>query len=129
MFTELYEDGGVHPDGRPAFDNMARFGANMRPIDYEPEGLHSPVFHYPYDQTKNALINLKKADEVDPFHGIKMQYLNPNTGEPAMPTLDCYMQLLPSNLETQEYQSTATWVYSVVEGTGQTVINLSLIHI
>ena len=33
------------------------------------------------------------------------------------------MQLLPSNLETQEYQSTATWVYSVVEGTGQTVIN------
>ena len=98
MFTELYEDGGIHPDGRPAFDNMARFGANMRPIDYEPEGLHSPVFHYPYEQTKNALINLKKADEVDPFHGIKMQYLNPNTGEPAMPTLDCYMQLLPSRL-------------------------------
>ncbi len=123
MFTELYEDGGIHPDGRPAFDNMARFGANMRPIDYEPEGLHSPVFHYPYEQTKSALINLKKADEVDPFHGIKMQYLNPNTGAPAMPTLDCYMQLLPSNIETQEYQSTATWVYSVVEGTGQTIIN------
>ena len=123
MFTELYEDGEIHPEGRPQFDNVARYGANMRPMNYKSEELHSPVFHYPYDETRGALVDLKKADEVDPFHGIKMQYINPNTGAPVMPTLDCYMELLPAKMKTLDFQCTATWIYSVVEGTGRTVIN------
>ena len=33
------------------------------------------------------------------------------------------MELLPAKMETQEFQCTATWIYSVVEGTGRTVID------
>ncbi len=32
------------------------------------------------------------------------------------------MQLLPKGMETETLQSSAAWIYSVVEGTGKTVI-------
>ena len=51
-----------------------------------------------------------------------MQYVNPATGGPAMPTIASYMQLLPAGFAGETYQSTAAWIYSVVEGTGRTVI-------
>ena len=122
MFTDVYDGGGTHPEGRPPYDNVARFGANMRPMNYEAEGLHSPVFHYPYVNSKKALLELQKADDIDPCHGIKLQYINPNTGAPVMATLDCYLQLIPKKFQTLDYQSTGTWIYSVVEGMGKTII-------
>jgi len=122
MFAELYNGGELHPEGRPAFDNISRYGANLLPIGASFETQSSPVFHYPYAATREALLNLKKSGEIDPVHGIKMRYVNPANGGPVMPTLDCYMQLLPKGMETEEYQSTAAWIYSVVEGTGRTVI-------
>ncbi len=80
------------------------------------------MFHYPYADTKQALLNLQKADEIDSCHGIKMRYVNPASGGPVMPTIDCYMQLLPKGLETETLQSSAAWIYSVVEGTGKTIV-------
>ena len=63
-----------------------------------------------------------KAQDIDPYHGVKMQYVNPANGGPTMPTLGTYMQYLPNGFSTETYRSTAAWVYSVVEGTGRTVI-------
>jgi len=122
MFAELYNGGERYPDGRPAFDNMSRYGANMLPIGATFESQSSPVFHYPYKETKQALLNLGKSGETDPVHGIKMRYVNPANGGPVMPTIDCYMQLLPGKFRTENFQSTASWIYSVVEGTGKTTI-------
>jgi gentisate 1,2-dioxygenase len=122
MFSELYQGGKSYPEGRPAFDNIARYGANMLPMDAKFEEPSSPVFHYPYKATKEALLNLKRSGETDPYHGIKMQYINPVDGGPVMPTIGCYMQLLPGRFKTETYQSSAAWIYSVVEGHGRTII-------
>ena len=40
---------------RPAGDALARYGANMLPVDYKPRVLTSPVFVYPYERTREAL--------------------------------------------------------------------------
>ncbi len=122
MFAELYNGGELYPEGRPAFDNMSRYGANMLPIGATFETENSPVFHYPYKDTKQALLTLQKTGEIDPCHGIKMRYVNPANGGPVTATIDCYMQLLPKGMETETLQSSAAWIYSVVEGTGKTVI-------
>ena len=50
------------------------------------------------------------------------RFRNPASGGPVMPTIDCYMQLLPKGLETETLQSSAAWIYSVVEGTGKTIV-------
>ena len=75
------------------------------------------MFHYPYPKTRDALTTLAKSGDVDPYHGIKMEYINPATGGPSMPTLGTYMQHLPKGFTTETYRSTAAWVYSPAEGT------------
>ena len=81
--------------GRPVGDSIARYGANLVPVDYKPTTLTSPVFAYPYSRTREALECLSKGSPVDPCHGFKMRYINPVTGGHAMPTISTFMQLLP----------------------------------
>ncbi len=123
MSVEFYDDGKRHAEGRPAGDNMARYGANMLPMGASFDTANSPVFHYPYDKTRAALVRLKEAGEIDPCHGIKMEYINPVNGAATMPTLTSFMQCLPKGFKGETYQTTASWVYSVVEGEGRTIID------
>jgi gentisate 1,2-dioxygenase len=122
IFAEAYPN-EFHPRGREVGDNQVRYGANMLPVGETFDTGNSPVFHYPYGRTRDALQKLKASREVDPFHGIKMEYINPTNGGPVMPTMGCFMQLLPKGFTGAEpYRSTAAWVYSVVEGRGRTQI-------
>jgi gentisate 1,2-dioxygenase len=63
-----------------------------------------------------------KAGQIDPTHGIKMEYVNPTNGGPVMPTISCYMQLLPKGFRGGSYQTTAAWVYACREGKGRTIV-------
>lgn len=82
----------------------------------------APAFSYPYMETRDALETLAASGSLDTCHGIKKEYLNRASGEPAIPTLSTFMQLLPAGFETAPYRSTASTVYSVVEGAGRVVI-------
>lgn len=92
------------------------------PVGYERQALTSPVFNYPYARTREALEQIRRADEWDPCHGIKLRYTNPVDGGWAMPTMGTFMQLLPKGFKTQPYRSTDGIVFSVVEGNGRTII-------
>lgn len=121
VFTELYPE-ETFPEGRPGGDNIARYGANMRPVGATFTDENSPVFHYPYARTREALDKMSKAVEWDPYHGLKMEYVNPINGGTVMPTITCFNQLLPKGFKSETYQSTGAFIYSVIEGTGKTVI-------
>lgn len=121
VFAEPYPESRF-PDGHPTGDNMVRYGANMLPMGANFGTDNSPVFHYPYTKAREALETLRKSGEVDPRHGIKMEYVNPTNGGPVMPTMGCFTQLLPAGFSGDDYQTTAAWVYSVVEGSGKTVV-------
>ena len=122
IFAEPYGDGETYPAGRPTGDNIARYGGSMLPMGESFATQNSPVFHYPYTATREAIQAMNRAGELDPCHGIKMEYVNPSTGGPVMPTLSSFMQYLPKRFAAKTFQSTAAWVYSVVEGEGRTVI-------
>lgn len=107
---------------RPEGDSQARFGANMAPVDWRPEQRSSPVFNYPYVRSREALETLSRNGDPDPCHGHKLRYINPATGGSPMPTIGTFMALLPGGFSTIPYRSTDGTVYSVVEGTGETVI-------
>lgn len=105
---------------RPPGDSLARYGANMLPVDYKPAKA-SPVFNYPYARTREALATLARNSEPDPCHGYKLRYVNPATGGSPMPTIGAAMQLLPDGFTTAPYRSTDGTVFSVVEGEGETI--------
>ena len=106
---------------RPIGDNLARFGTGLLPVDYKNTTPASPVFNYPYERTREALEKMREAQDWDSCHGLKMCYVNPTTGDYALPTMATYMQLLPNGMTTAPYRSTDGMVYSVVEGTGRTI--------
>lgn len=127
VFAEGWKGNTMFPEGRPEGDCRARYGANMLPMDHEPQAPTSPIFRYPYSETRAALEQLA-SDGVDPVHGVKMEYINPETAGPVLPTLSAYMQLLPAGFCGQPYRTTAAWVYHVVDGSGRTVVGTEVLE-
>lgn len=114
--------GKVHPDDRPQGSAEGEFGNNLLPVDSVHSSRTSPIFNYPYRKTRESLHTLTRLRDPDPWHGYKMKYINPLTGDWAMPTLSTWMQLIPGNFRTRPYRSTDSTVFSVVEGHGTSVI-------
>jgi len=110
------------PVARPAGDSLARYGANMLPVDYRPQAGASPVFAYPYSRTREALYQMSRGEDAHPCHGYKMRYINPATGSHAMPTMATFMQLLPKGFDGGVHRSTDATVFVVVEGRGRSTI-------
>ena len=107
---------------RPAGDSLQRYGQGLLPVDWKPERKTSPIFSYPYPRTREALATLAKNGEPDPCHGYKMRYVNPATGDFAMPTIATFMQLLPKGFATSPYRSSDGTVFVCVEGKGESKI-------
>ena len=66
---------------RPEGDSLARYGANMLPVDWHPTVKSSPVFNYPYARSREALATLARNGDPDACHGYKLRYVNPASGE------------------------------------------------
>ncbi len=107
---------------RPEGDSFARYGHNLLPVDWRPEVKTSPVFNYPYARSREALDALGRNGDPDPYHGHKLRYVNPASGEAAMPTIGTFIQFLPAGFATQPYRSTDGTVFVAVEGEGETRI-------
>ncbi|MBI3993815.1 MAG: gentisate 1,2-dioxygenase [Candidatus Lambdaproteobacteria bacterium] len=99
---------------------LARHGANMKPADDDHTAAASPVNHYPYARSREALHTMRKHDALDRHHGLKMEFVNPLTGAAAMPTISTFIQLLPGGFQSRPYRSSDGTVYSVIEGHGET---------
>jgi gentisate 1,2-dioxygenase len=110
------------PVGKPEGDSLARFGANMLPVGFERKAPTSPIFNYPYERSREALEQMRRSEEWDACHGLKMRYVNPIDGGWAMPTIGTFLQLLPGGVRSSSYRSTDATVYVVVEGQGQTIV-------
>lgn len=120
-FVEHYPD-PVYPESRPSGDSLARYGANMLPVNETRAQMTSPVFRYPYERSREALEKMHLAGDVDPYEGCKLEYINPATGGAAMPTMSSFLQLLPKGFKTESYRATDSAVYSVAEGAGTVCI-------
>jgi gentisate 1,2-dioxygenase len=103
-------------------DALARYGANMLPVTHSRHSYVSPIFNYPYARSREALDMMKRANEWDTHHGLKMKYVNPVTGDYAMPTIAAFLQLLPKGFSTAQYQSTDATIFVCAEGRGKTLI-------
>lgn len=121
-------DEDEQPITRPEGDSFARYGHNLLPVDMKRATKASPVFNYPYAETRAALERMKARDEWDACHGLKVRYTNPVSGDYAMPTIGTFIQLLPKGFSTSRYRATDATVFSVVEGRGRTRVGDTLLE-
>lgn len=120
-FMETFPE-EAQPVTRSEGDSYARYGANLVPLAGLPASKTSPIFNYPYARSRETLETLSRDGAPDACHGWKMQFINPLTGGPAMPTMGTFIQLLPKAFRSTPYRSTDATVYSAVEGTGRVSI-------
>ena len=111
------------PLTRQAGDSIARYGANMLPLDYRSRGPAAPLFNYPYERSREALEIMRREQDWDAYHGLKMRYINPVDGQFAMPTIAAFLQLLPRGFQSADYRSTDASVFVVTEGRGSSIID------
>ncbi len=116
-FAEKSAD-GVQAEARPEGDALARYGANMLPVDHEATPAQpSKLFVWPYEQTRAALRRLPARD-ADPHTAHQMRFVNPATGASPMPTLGVFVQRLDAGFETRPVRRTDGTVVVCLEGRG-----------
>ena len=107
---------------RPEGDALARYGANMVPIDYAPKPADpTRVFVYPFERTRASLQAIAHGTP-DAHHGFKLRYVNPATGASPMPTIGAFAQWLPAGFETKPLRSTDGTVVVCLEGGGEATV-------
>ncbi len=110
----------TQPVIREEGDALARYGANLLPLEYKSASLSAPIFTYPYARSREVLARLQRSDEAHECHGVKLQYVNPATGGYPMPTIGAFLQLLPKGFDGKPARSTDATIFCVVEGRGRT---------
>ncbi|WP_321794859.1 gentisate 1,2-dioxygenase [Caballeronia sp. J97] len=101
---------------------LRRYGKNMVPLDFfQSSSDPTPVFVYPYSQTRTALLELD-GSAIDPWHGHAFRFVNPSTGASPMPTIGAFVRRLRSGFEARPYRSTDSAVFVCLEGEGTALI-------
>ena len=105
--------------------SFGRYGAGgLRPAwGEQPYPGHSPLMHYPWPQTKATLDRLSRTETGSACDGVILEYTNPVTGGPVMPTMGCYVQSLKPKQHTEAHRHTGSTIYHVVEGEGYSIVD------
>jgi len=119
---DVFDEGIGYALDKPDDDSFARYGNNLLPVDDEHHRHTSPIFNYPYERTRDALAKMKRRNKWDNWHGLLLKYMNPKTGDYAIPTLATFIQLLPKGFKTHPMRTTSSTVFVCTEGAGATTV-------
>lgn len=115
-FSEELHDAQQKITKKPGHSN-AEFGSGMLPmVSATPFGLNSPVFSYPYDRARDALLSLKASTAPDPYTGYALRYANPLDGGWVMPMIAAWLSHLPADFSTAPYRATDNQAMVISEG-------------
>ncbi|MEQ8447690.1 MAG: cupin domain-containing protein [Pelagibacterium sp.] len=99
-----------------------QFGSGlMRPMHAEQHGGPSPVLAYTKARAEDALDHMSALDP-DPFDDTLLEYQNPMTGGPALPTIGTAIQKLRPGMKGKPHRHTGSVVYYIVRGQGKTTV-------
>ena len=104
------------PDGYAA----CSLGA-LRPSWVRSNSIQPPAFAYKWEDTEKALSKMGEQPG-DPYDGIVLEYANPLTGGPTLPTMSCQIQMLRAGEKTKTHRHTSSTIYHVYRGSGSTMI-------
>jgi gentisate 1,2-dioxygenase len=122
-FHEVYGEGPAQPVVKPDGYCRQRLGT-IRPRTVNVGGQALP-YAYKWKDTLAALKEVSAAGRKDPNDGILLEYANPLTGGPTMPTIGCWIQWLAPGETTKAHRHTSSTIYHVVEGQGVTTVGAS----
>ena len=112
--TQVFEPGPAH-DLPPTIADSAFAGAGLAPVLEGPQTAYSPLFRFPKAAWEAAL-------QAAPAHGDgarSIRIINPLTGAPAMPLMDCRLMRISKGQPTAPIRSNANAACFIVSGHGR----------
>ncbi len=104
-------------------ESEKRFASGaLRPAWEDNQLPYSPLWHYKWDKTYEALSRLAEID-ASPFDDVAMEFSDPSTGGPVLRTMTCWAQLIRPGISTHAHRHTSCAVYQVYKGEGYSVID------
>jgi gentisate 1,2-dioxygenase len=119
-FHEIYPEGPAQPVVKPDGNCRQRLGA-VRPRTAV-VGDRTLPYVYKWSDTLRTLQDVAAAGKPDPHDGVLLEYVNPLTGGPTMPTIGCWVQWLPASQTTKPHRHTSSTIYHVIQGEGSTTV-------
>jgi gentisate 1,2-dioxygenase len=111
------------PVGTIADRSFRAYGSGLlRPRVSMHHALASPLLVYSQSRSEEAVLQASQL-EPDPFDDVALEYQNPVTGGPALPTLGTVLQLLRPSFQGRPHRHTGSAVYYIVRGTGCTIMD------
>jgi len=121
IFFEMGKDQRAQ-ETKPVNGSKALYGqGTLAPTWTKERPRFSPLMLYSWDQTAEALHGLRSHDG-SPYEGICLEYTNPQTGGPVMPTMSCRVQMIRKGEKLKPRRVTGSSVFHVVQGKGRSVI-------
>ena len=120
--TDAFEPGPVH-DVPNMPDDAAFAFPNIVPELSDKLPQFSPVFRYPWAAAREAVRAAPKWKDGSR----RVRYINPITGGPTMPLMDCYLTQIDRGTETVRFRTTSNAVCLVCEGHGTSRVGDELV--
>ena len=121
-FFEPYEQ-ETQPLTKPMDASVADYGkSGLLPTWQRSTSAHSPLLKYAWKDAREALMSLG-SNATSPFDGEMLEYVNPVTGGPSLPTMASFLQRLKPGQKTELHRHSTSAVYLAVEGHGRTIID------
>ncbi|MBJ3775344.1 cupin domain-containing protein [Acuticoccus sp. 2012] len=99
------------------------FGSGiMRPLRPRFAQFDNPLLVYSRERAEAAVMEASGLSP-DPYDDTALEYLNPETGAPAMRTIGTVLQRLRPGISLAPHRHTGSSVYYVIRGTGRTVVD------
>ncbi|MGQ4615594.1 cupin domain-containing protein [Nocardia sp. R7R-8] len=122
-FFELYHE-RVQPSATPDDLSSRQFiHGRLNPTWLHTDSLNSPIGNYPWAETAKALAGISDDAVGSRFDGVMLEYTNPNTGGPVLPTTACRISRLRPGFRGLPHRHTSATIYHVVGGEGRTEVD------
>ena len=99
-------------------DEVVLFQGSARPSTVPA----ADFFHYKWSDAQRSLRTLVETAAPDRFDGYHLEFRNPVTGGPTMPTIQCALELLRPGQETEPHRHTSTVIYHAFRGSGSSFV-------
>jgi gentisate 1,2-dioxygenase len=122
-FFELYNERlqpATHPDDSSTHQFLH---GRLNPVWAEPQGQNSPIGNYRWEETEKAFAAIADEATGSDFDGVILEYTNPWTGGPVMPTTSCRIARLRPGFHGRAHKHTSNTIYYVVRGEGATIVD------
>lgn len=101
-------------------DAIADRHGHFRPTWEQAPAARVPV-RYPWADMEARLRRMAEGDG-SPYDGVALEYVNPITGGPTLPTLTCWASWIKPGQKLKSHRRTSSAIYHVVRGEGRAVI-------